>query len=166
MSDHAEVTALSERSVELHGEWVPRREPTEAAFRAYAARFDGVLNEGFVICLRDGGAIVGGVNVNNIVRGAFQSGALGYVGYTPTAGHGYLTEGVALVVRHAFDVLGLHRLEANVQPGNERSLRLVRRLGFRYEGFSPAFLHINGGWRDHERWAITDDMTLSFEPGC
>lgn len=164
LRDRAEVTALSERSHELHGPWVPRRGTTEAAFRSYVARFDRVANEGFVVCLRDSGAIVGGVNINTIVRGALQSGALGYAGYAPSAGRGYVAEGVALAARYAFDDLSLHRLEANVQPDNERSLRLVRRLGFRYEGFSPSFLHINGAWRDHERWALTAEMPLSFEP--
>jgi ribosomal-protein-alanine N-acetyltransferase len=67
-------------------------------------------------------------------------------------------EGLGLVLRYAFGPMGLHRLEANIQPGNEASIGLVRGAGFRLEGFSPDFLHIDGAWRDHERWAVTTEM--------
>jgi len=59
------------------------------------------------------------------------------------------------VVSRAFRQLRLHRLEANIQPDNEASRRLVKRLGFKLEGFSPRYLKIAGKWRDHERWAVT-----------
>jgi ribosomal-protein-alanine N-acetyltransferase len=66
-----------------------------------------------------------------------------------------MSAGVRLAVDHAFHHLGLHRLEANIQPDNQASIHLVKKLGFRKEGFSPRYLRINGDWRDHERWAIT-----------
>jgi [ribosomal protein S5]-alanine N-acetyltransferase len=98
-------------------------------------------------------SIVGVVNLNGIVAGAFHSAALGYYGMAGFGGRGLMTEAVRRACRHGFRHLGLHRLEANIQPGNAASLALVRRLGFRREGFSPAFLRIGGEWRDHERWA-------------
>ena len=156
-ADREEYLALVRESGGLHRPWIsPPATPEE--FEAYAARFDSPDRDGFLVCERATGRIVGGVNINNIVRGAFQCGALGYTAFAPSAGRGYMTEGLALVVRHAFGPLGLHRLEANVQPGNEASRRLVQRLGFRLEGLSPDFLFIDGAWRDHERWAITAEM--------
>ncbi len=74
-----------------------------------------------------------------------------------------MSGGLALLLRHAFCELRLHRLEANIQPANQASLRLVGRPGFRQEGYSPAMLFIDGAWRDHERWAITGEMT-AFPP--
>ncbi|MFH8349704.1 GNAT family N-acetyltransferase [Streptomyces sp. NPDC018045] len=156
--DREEIAALDRESAALHHPWVPARDTGEEAFRAYVAKFDQAAHEGFVVCLRDSGAIVGGVNINHIVRGGIQSGSLGYVAYASTTGHGYMTEGVRLVVEYAFTELGLHRLEANIQPGNASSVRLVERLGFRLEGYSPRFQYVDGAWRDHERWAVTAEM--------
>jgi ribosomal-protein-alanine N-acetyltransferase len=58
------------------------------------------------------------------------------------------------VLGSVFGDLGLHRVEANIQPGNIRSTGLVQRLGFEKEGFSRRYLKIGGEWRDHERWAL------------
>jgi ribosomal-protein-alanine N-acetyltransferase len=158
VQDHHEIGALTRESASLHEPWLPSREDTPEAFGEYVARFDRPTHEGFVICLRETGAIVGGVNINNIVRGSIQSGALGYVAYASTTGRGYMTEGLRLVMGYAFTELGLHRLEANIQPANVASIRLVERLGFEREGYSPRFQFLDGAWRGHERWAVTAEM--------
>jgi ribosomal-protein-alanine N-acetyltransferase len=98
---------------------------------------------------------VGGININEIVRGVFRSGYLGYQVGAPHARQGYMTEALAIVLREAFGPLRLHRVEANIQPGNRASIGLVRRAGFRLEGLSRRYLKIGGRWRDHERWALT-----------
>ena len=91
------------------------------------------------------------------MRGSLCSAYLGYYAFAPHNGQGLMLEGLTLVIKQAFHRLRLHRLEANVQPGNRASIRLVRRLGFRREGFSPRYLKVRGRWRDHERWALLAD---------
>ena len=88
--------------------------------------------------------------------------SLGYYALAPHAGKGLMSAGLELVLTRAFGELALHRLEANIQPKNRRSIELVRRAGFRCEGLSPRYLKIAGRWRDHERWAITvEDRKLA-----
>ena len=159
--DAAEFTALARSSEELHRPWLfPPLTP--GAYADYASGLiDDPTRAGFLVCDRTDGRIAGFININNIVRGGFLSGALGYGAFAHAAGRGLMSEGLGHVVRHAFGPLGLHRLEANIQPDNATSLALVRRAGFRYEGYSPDFLHINGAWRDHERWALTAGTTLT-----
>lgn len=110
--------------------------------------------EPLLVCRRDTGAIAGYINVNEIVRGSFQSAYLGYGVVAAHAGQGYMSEGLQLVLARAFRDMGLHRVEANIQPGNAASLALVKRAGFVYEGLAERYLKISGRWRDHEHWAI------------
>jgi [ribosomal protein S5]-alanine N-acetyltransferase len=123
-------------------------------FAAYLARCRRIASPGFLICRTSDGAIVGGINFSEIVRGNFQSAYLGYQIGAPFARQGYMTEALARALEVAFGPLRLHRVEANIQPGNVPSLALVRRAGFRREGFSRRYLKIAGRWRDHERWAL------------
>ncbi|RAJ63468.1 ribosomal-protein-alanine N-acetyltransferase [Streptomyces sp. Amel2xB2] len=122
-------------------------------------RRQGPALRSFMIFDRDDDGLVGRVNVANIVRARFCNGSLGYDSYVPYAGTGRMTEGMLLIVDRCFESapqgLGLHRLEINVQPENDRSTAMARRLGFRHEGFSPRMLFLNDAWRDHERFAIT-----------
>lgn len=122
----------------------------------------------FMIWARDpegSHGLVGRVNVANVVRGAFRNATIGYDAYDPYAGRGLFAEGLELTVGLAFadepEGMGLHRLEANIQPANTRSAGLVRSLGFVHEGFSRHFLHLPGPdgrreWRDHERYAVLE----------
>jgi len=128
---------------------------SRAAFRAYLQRTRRPTERAFLVCRLEDRAIAGVINVSQIFHGNFRSAYLGYYAGAPFMGKGYMSEGLRLVLRHAFDTLGLHRLEANIQPRNRASIRLVRQVGFRPEGFSPRYLKILGRWRDHERWAIT-----------
>jgi len=162
--DQSEFLDLVAASIDLHHPWMSLP-ATPQQFQAHLMRYERSGEESLLICVRDTGAIAGVANINSIIRGRFQNGSLAYAAFAPTAGRGYMSEGLALVLRHAFQHLRLHRLEANIQPGNHASLKLIRRLGFRREGFSPEMLFIDGAWRDHERWAITSSMIDVAPPG-
>jgi ribosomal-protein-alanine N-acetyltransferase len=94
------------------------------------------------------------INLNDIIRGSFQSASLGYYAFVPFARQGLMREGLQLMLEYAFQGLQLHRVEANIQPENTASIALVKQCGFTKEGFSKRYLKIGGDWRDHERWAF------------
>jgi ribosomal-protein-alanine N-acetyltransferase len=156
LSDGDEVIEMNRRSKKLHRPWL-YAPLDQQSWARYIDRLESERHLGSLVCLKDTGAIVGIINLSEIVHGIFQSAYLGYYGSEAYAGRGYMSEGLSLLVSHAFNRLKLHRLEANIQPGNRRSLALVRRLGFRNEGYSPRYLKIGGRWRDHERWALTSE---------
>ncbi|MEU5211550.1 GNAT family N-acetyltransferase [Streptomyces sp. NPDC020742] len=158
-ADREEFTAAARESTGLHRPWL-FPPATDDAYDGYLHRLQEPSREGFLICERATGRITGYLTINNIVHGAFRCGAIGYGAFAHAAGRGLMSEGLRLVLEYAFTELGLHRLEANIQPTNEQSIALVRRAGFRLEGFSPDFLFLDGAWRDHERWALTSEMTV------
>jgi len=152
--DRDEFLELNRKSTRLfRGLASPMVSPR--AFSAYVTRSTTAEFAGMLICREVDDAIVGCVNLGQIVRGVFQSAYMGYQIFAPFAGQGYMTAAMPLVLRLAFRTLKLHRVEANIQPGNLPSLATVRRAGFHREGYSPRYLKIAGRWRDHERWTMT-----------
>ena len=151
----AEFLRAASRSRSLHRPWGSAPN-TVTAFDKYLKRLASASHAGFWV-LTENGELAGVININEIVRGSFCSGYLGYYAFAPHHGRGYMSAGLRAVLGAAFGKLRLHRLEANIQPQNERSRRLVQRLGFRLEGFSPRYLKIARAWRDHERWAMTSE---------
>ena len=140
--------------------WInlPSAEDDPGATKSFAAMLAANAQdrcEKMLILDRATEALVGVVNLNEIVRGSFWSAYAGYWIVQRRCGAGLMTEALGLALRHGFETVGLHRVEANVQPGNAASLGLVRKLGFVREGYSERYLKIGGQWRDHERWAIT-----------
>jgi [ribosomal protein S5]-alanine N-acetyltransferase len=156
LSDGDEFIALVQSSQDLHQPWIDAPSTLERYDEYIKSRHE-TMNDGFLICDKSSGQIVGVVNLNCIVRGLFQSAYLGYYVGAAFANRGYMTEGITLVARYAFTQMGLHRLEANIEPGNIASIALARKCGFRKEGFSPRYLRIAGQWQDHERWALLAD---------
>jgi len=155
-ADREEFLALARESRELHRPWTypPERADQFDDLFARSRRDDFVCLLAVAV---EGGEIAGVFTISQIVRGAFQSAYLGYYANARYAGQGMMREAMEQVLDHAFGPLALHRLEANIQPGNGPSIALARGAGFRLEGFSPRYLLIGGQWRDHERYAITVD---------
>lgn len=154
-ADADELIALNRASISYHMPW-------EAAFTdrtGFDTWFERSLTAANVLLIareRATDDVAGVINFNNIVMGVFRSTYCGYWGYPRTGGRGLMTESLREAVRFGFGELGLHRIEANIQPGNARSLALACRAGFTKEGFSPRYLFLDGAWRDHERWTIVD----------
>ena len=156
-SDRDEFLAAVIESRDLLHPWIDAAD-TEARFAELLARAEQPEFHPFVIRRGDDGRLAGAINVSNIVRGPFQSAFTGYWAFAGAEGKGFMTHGLRAAVRHAFTALGLHRLEANIQPGNQSSIALAERCGFRFEGFSPSYLQVFGEWRDHNRYAITTEI--------
>lgn len=148
--------ALASR--ELHHPWISAAKDTKA-YEAYLARLAQPSTEGFLVLRRAADPaddeIAGFITISQIIRGVLESAFVGYAGFVGFTGRGHMADGLSLVVDYAFERLHLHRLEVNMQPTNTASRELARACGFRREGYSPNYLYIDGGWRDHERWALT-----------
>ncbi|RAS26450.1 GNAT family N-acetyltransferase [Paraburkholderia bryophila] len=159
-ADAADLIAANRANQHYHLPWVASF-TDQAGFDGWFSRTLTGPNVGLVAREIASNEIVGIINVNEIVAGVFQSAYLGYYGMSRFARQGRMTDALRAAVSHAFEEMGLHRLEANIQPGNEASIALVRRLGFQKEGYSPRYLRIDGEWRDHERWALLADSPAS-----
>jgi [ribosomal protein S5]-alanine N-acetyltransferase len=161
-ADESAFIRAARASTRLPGQWVDA--PRDAAtFAAYVER----RGDSFVpLCLtrHEDRALLGVCNLSQIYMGSFCSAYLGYYAFEPHQQQGYMREGIALLLALAFGPLGLHRVEANIQPENSASIALAQRCGFQREGYSPGYLYIAGAWRDHERWAYRRELIAA--PPC
>lgn len=152
----------------INADWLTVWEPSRPAFQpdpvtdrgAFTARCqqrdrDRTAGSAYQFGLFVDQHVVGEVNLNNVIRGALQSGTVGYWIDQRQAGNAYVAEGVVVVMQFAFEQLMLHRLEICIVPRNERSRRIMEKLDIRDEGTAQRYLEINGTWEDHIRYAIT-----------
>jgi len=144
--------------------WEPRRQPHQAdpttdrsAFASRCLQRDRDRSNGtaYQFGLFVDRQIAGEVNLNNVIRGAMQSATIGYWIDREQAGHGYVAEGVVVLFQHAFEQLGLHRVEICIVPRNFRSRRVMEKLNVREEGVAERYLEIDGVWEDHVRYGFT-----------
>lgn len=148
--------------------WLQRWEATVPGFEGPAPAAEMIRNvlrlarkdqvAPFVIEYR--GTVVGQITLSGLSFGSLASGAVGYWVAESVAGKGITPIAVALVVDWAFTNLGIHRVEVCIRPENEASLRVVRKLGLRYEGLRRRYIHIDGDWRDHFCFAVTIDEVI------
>lgn len=121
------------------------------------------LSCSFLIFLQDGGPVIGGINLNNICRGAAQYASLGYWLGQEFQGHGYMFEAARRILHFGYEDIRLHRVNAAAIPHNGRSIKMLRRLGFQEEGFAKAYLQINSEWQDHILFGMNvEDFILKY----
>jgi len=156
-----------------NGEWLTKWEPARLAhhpdpeinrdvFAARCGARDRERHAGtqYAFGIFVDGAFAGEINLNNVVRGAFQSATIGYWIDKARAGHSFMSEAVLTLAQYSFESLNLHRLEICIIPRNAKSRRVVEKLGIREEGIAERFLEINGVWEDHVRYGITIEEWL------
>jgi ribosomal-protein-alanine N-acetyltransferase len=161
ISDFEEWAALRLRSREFLTPWEPKwpaDDLTRGAFRRRLRRYQAEIRDDhaypFFIFHASGGALLGGVTLSNVARGMTQSATIGYWMGEEHAGRGHMAEALKVLIPFAFRSLNLHRLEAACLPNNERSMRLLEKLGFQQEGLARGLVCINGQWRDHIVFAL------------
>ena len=133
----------------------PARERAAYVARCRARERESMNDAAYPFGIFASGRLVGEVNLNNIVRGALQTGTIGYWIDQRAAGQSYMSEAVVAVMRFAFERLDLHRIEICIVPRNTNSRRVVEKLDLRCEGTAERYLQIAGVWEDHLRYAIT-----------
>ena len=142
--------------------WDPIREEEYYSNKGQLLRIEKYLNGNdqvkfYIFKKRKTSKIIGEIGLSNISRGVFQNCNIGYKLDREEVGKGYMQESITAVEKFVFEKLKLHRIEANIIPRNERSIKLVERLGYRKEGLSKGLLKINGEWEDHYRYALLKD---------
>ncbi len=110
---------------------------------------------GYPFVMEHDGEIAGQLNIWGVARGSLCSATIGYWVSERFAGRGITPTAVAMATDASFTLFGLHRMEICIRPENKASLRVVQKLGFRYEGLRRRYIHIDGDWRDHHAFALT-----------
>ena len=165
--EYAELRAASRRFLEP---WEPTwpsdalmRDAFVRRLRRYSNDWRDDLSYNFLLFHRENDRLVGGISLSNVRRGVAQAGSLGYWIGEPYARSGHMTDGLRAMLDFSFRQLGLHRVEAACLPANEASQRLLRRCGFRQEGYAAKLLKICGEWQDHLMFALLAEQFSGSE---
>jgi len=165
-SDFRQWSEVRQRNAAWLTVWEPMRQPTlpdpvteRSAFATRCVQRDRDRANGvaYQFGLFVDQQIAGEINLNNVIRGAMQSGTIGYWIDERHAGQAFVAEGVTALIQFAFEQLGLHRVEICIVPRNTNSRRVMEKLAIRDEGVALRYLEINGVWEDHIRYAMTTE---------
>jgi ribosomal-protein-alanine N-acetyltransferase len=155
-SEAGKMMLFRQENREHLGPWEPRRRAeffTESYWRVLLLQHQRDFQQGLSVALtildETDSEVLGVCNFTNIVRGTFQSCHLGYALSARYQGQGLMAEALKPACRYIFETLMLHRIMANYLPRNERSGRLLAKLGFEVEGEAKQYLLIDGHWEDH-----------------
>jgi [ribosomal protein S5]-alanine N-acetyltransferase len=174
LADFSAWAALRAESRDFLEPFEPAWEPDALSRSAYRGRvrqaaLDWREDRGYsfhVFERENGGRLVGGINLTQVRYGAAQAANLGYWMGKPHAGKGLMREALFLLLPHVFGALGLHRIDAACMPDNARSRALLARLGFREIGLAPAYLKIQGEWRDHLCYQLLEMDFVTARNAC
>ncbi|GGO02368.1 GNAT family N-acetyltransferase [Saccharibacillus kuerlensis] len=169
-TDAGDLLALELKNRDFFRQFAETREESfytqEGQERRVRGAIDGAAVDErylFTVRLRETGELIGTVDLTGVNRGSLQSAWLGYFLDKDHNGRGYMTESVQFIVRHAFEVLVLHRLEAGVMPHNEASLRVLEKAGFQREGLARQNVKIDGRWQDHVSLGIVNPKDMESD---
>ncbi|MEZ5307670.1 MAG: GNAT family N-acetyltransferase [Pyrinomonadaceae bacterium] len=156
LADVDEFVSKAMQSISFHRDLVSPPMDREA-FAGFVEGSNTDSERRLLVIEKDGNQIAGVLSISQIFLKGFCSAYLGYYAFEGFQGRGLMSQGLEGALEYGFENVGLHRIEANIQPGNASSIELVKRHGFSKEGFSRKYLKIGGEWRDHERWALIVD---------
>ena len=142
-------------SQHIHHPWL-QAPSTPEEYRKYLEKYQAsTTNKSYLVFAKDNPEqILGVINLNEIIRGCFHNAFLAYYASCYGVGKGVMLQALKLVIDQAFNQLNLHRIEANIQPTNVKSIQFIQRAGFRNEGMAHSYLFIDGVWQDHLRFAL------------
>jgi len=156
-----EVLAYYKRNHNFLNEWEPKRSKDFYTLSYHKRQlsyeynmFKDSKSVRLWIFKKEDNKLIGNICFSNIIMGNFKSCFMGYKLDKDEINKGYMTEAIKEAVRIMFDDFGLHRIEVNVIPRNERSLKVMEKLKFEQEGYSRRYLEINGKWEDHVHFAV------------
>jgi [ribosomal protein S5]-alanine N-acetyltransferase len=171
-SDLAALLELRRRNLEFMAPFEPTRSPSFYSRAGQARELDlddaaWRVGAGFAFAVLDADdddRLIGRVALGNVVRGPWQNATLGYWIDEAAGSRGHCTRAVTLIVRFAFEHAGLHRVQPAIMPRNDRSKRVVEKVGFRHEGRADRYLEIAGVWEDHDLFALTIEDWRARDP--